>query len=142
MRLPSLPYPEFLRHLFLNNSHLRHRFFFLNYLQPIWDFSGGSEGKASVYSAGDLGSIPRLGSFPGEGNGNPLQYSCLENPMEGGAWRAAVHGVSKSRTWLSDFTFTFNQSGYNSWNHFSQYINMYPVIIRKKEKVTNIDTDK
>ena len=43
-------------------------------------------GKASVYNAGDLGSIPRLGRFPGEGNGNPLQYSCLENPTDGGAW--------------------------------------------------------
>ena len=44
----------------------------------------------------------------GEGNGTPLQYSCLENPMDGGAWRAAVHGVARSRTWLSDFTFTFH----------------------------------
>ena len=47
-------------------------------------------------------------SFFGEGNGTPLQYSCLENPMDGGAWQAAVHGVSKSRTWLRDFTFTFH----------------------------------
>ena len=44
----------------------------------------------------------------GDGNGNPLQYSCLENPMDGGAWWAAVHGVTKSRTWLSNFTFTFH----------------------------------
>ena len=44
----------------------------------------------------------------GEGNGTPLQYSCLENPMDGGAWYAAVHGVTKSQTWLSDFTFTFH----------------------------------
>ena len=44
----------------------------------------------------------------GEGNGTPLQYSCLENPMDGGAWKAAVHGVARSRTWLSDFTFTFH----------------------------------
>ena len=44
---------------------------------------------------------------PGEGNGNPLQYSCLENPMDGGAWWATVHGVAKSGTQLSDFTFTF-----------------------------------
>ena len=43
----------------------------------------------------------------GEGNGNPLQYSCLENPMDGGAWRATVYGVAKSWTWLSEFTFTF-----------------------------------
>ena len=50
------------------------------------DFPDGSDGKASVYNAGDLGSIPGSGRFPGEGNGNPLQYSCLENPMDGGAW--------------------------------------------------------
>ena len=50
------------------------------------DFPGGSDSKASVYNAGDLGSIPGSGRFPGEGNGNPLQYSCLENPMDGGAW--------------------------------------------------------
>ena len=46
----------------------------------------GSDGKASVYNAGDVGLIPGLGRFPGEGNGNPLQYSCLENPMDRGAW--------------------------------------------------------
>ena len=50
------------------------------------DFPGGSDGKASVYDAGDLGSIPGLGRSLGEGNGNPLQYYCLENPMDRGAW--------------------------------------------------------
>ena len=50
------------------------------------NFLGGSDGKASVYNAGDLGSIPGLGRSPGEGNGNPLQYYCLENPMVRGAW--------------------------------------------------------
>ena len=49
-------------------------------------FPCGSEGKASAYNAGDPGSIPGSGSSPGEGNGNPLQYSCLENPMDGGTW--------------------------------------------------------
>ena len=49
-------------------------------------FLGDSDVKASAYNAGDLGSIPESGRSPGEGNGNPLQYSCLENPMEGGAW--------------------------------------------------------
>ena len=49
-------------------------------------FPGGSDGKASAYNAGNLGLIPGLGRSPGEGNGNPLQYSCLENPMDGGAW--------------------------------------------------------
>ena len=69
-------------------------------------FPGGSDGKASVCNAGDLGSIPGLGRSPGEGNGS--QYSCLENPMDGGAWWAAVHGVTKSQTRLSSFTFTFH----------------------------------
>ena len=61
-------------------------------------FPGGSEGKASAYNAGDPGLIPGSGRSPGEGNGTPLQHSCLENPMDGGAWWAAVHGVAKSRT--------------------------------------------
>ena len=65
---------------------------------------GGSDGKESAYNAGDPGSIPRLGRFPGEGNGNPLQYSCLENPMERGAWRATVHGVTKSQTQLKQLS--------------------------------------
>ena len=68
-------------------------------------FPGGSEVKVSACNVGDLGSIPGSGRSPGEGNGNPLQYSCLENPMDRGAWRATVHGVAKSRTRLSDFTF-------------------------------------
>ena len=72
-----------------------------------WGFPGGSEVKASACNAGDLGSILGSGRSPGEGNGNPLQYSCLENPMDGGAWWATVHGVAKSRTRLSNFTFTF-----------------------------------
>ena len=50
------------------------------------EFLGGSDGKASAYNAGDLDSIPGLGRSPGEGNGTPLQYSCLENPMDGGTW--------------------------------------------------------
>ena len=67
-------------------------------------FPGGSEGKASACNAGDLGSIPGLGRSPGEGNSNPLQYSCLENPMDGGSWRATIPEVAKSQTRLSDFT--------------------------------------
>ena len=66
-----------------------------------------SEGKVSACNAGDLGSIPGLERSPEEGNGNPLQYSCLENPMDGGVWWATVHWVTKSRTQLSYFTFTF-----------------------------------
>ena len=68
-------------------------------------FPGGSDGKTSACNAGDLGSIPGLGRSPGEGNGNPLQHSCLENPMDRVAWWAAVQGVAESWTRLSDFTF-------------------------------------
>ena len=68
---------------------------------------GSSEGKATACKAGDADSIPGSGRSPGEGNGNPLQYSCLENLMDGGAWQATVHGVAKSRTRQSDFTFTY-----------------------------------
>ena len=56
-------------------------------------FPHSSVSKASVCNAGYLGSIPGSGRSPGEGNGNPLQYSCLENPMDGGAWQATVHGI-------------------------------------------------
>ena len=67
-------------------------------------FPCGSDGNMSVYNAGDPGSIPESGRSSGEGNGNPLQYSCVENSMDGEAWWATVHGVAKSRTRLSDFT--------------------------------------
>ena len=61
---------------------------------------GGSDGKGSVYNAGDPGLIPGWGRSPGEGNGNPLQYSCLENPRDGEAWWAAVYGVAQGWTRL------------------------------------------
>ena len=61
----------------------------------VKSFPGGSDGKASAYSAGDPGSIPGLGRSPGEGNGNPLQCSCLENPMDRGAWQVTVHRAAK-----------------------------------------------
>ena len=67
-------------------------------------FPGGSEVNASACNAEDLGLIPESERSPGEGNGNPFQYSCLENSMDGGAWQATVHGVAKSRTQLSNFT--------------------------------------
>ena len=62
------------------------------------DIPGGSDGKGFACNAGDLGLIPELGRSPREGNGNPLQYSCLENPMDRGAWRATVRGVAQSQT--------------------------------------------
>ena len=75
------------------------------YYGPPWWLSD----KESTCNARDLGSVPFLGRSPGEGNGNPLQYSCRENPMGRGAWKATVHGVTKSWIWLSD----------NSFFHFS-----------------------
>ena len=68
------------------------------------DFPSGSDGEESACNAGDLDSIPGSERSPGEGNSNPLQYSCLENPMDRGAWWATVHGVAKSGTRLSNFT--------------------------------------
>ena len=63
-------------------------------------FPGGSDGKESASNEGDLGSSPGLERSPGGGHGNPLQYSCLDNPMDRGAWWATVGGVAKSQTWL------------------------------------------
>ena len=67
-------------------------------VKPPWwiDLPGGSNGKEFAYSAGDTGLIHGLGRSPGEGNGYPLQYSCLENPMDSGAWWAAVPTVAES----------------------------------------------
>ena len=67
----------------------------------------GKNPAANAADRRDSGSVPGSGRSSGEGNGYPLQYSCLDNPMDGGAWWATVHGVAKSRTRLSDFTFTF-----------------------------------
>ena len=77
----------------------------------------GSDGKTSACNAGDPGSTPGSGKSSGEGNGNPLQYSCLENSMDGEAWWATIHGVAKSRTRLSNFTFTL--LGINPHHHLS-----------------------
>ena len=62
-------------------------------------FPGGSDGKEPACNAGDPGLIPGLGRSPGEGNGYPLQYFCLENSMDRGAWWATVHGVVRARPW-------------------------------------------
>ena len=67
-------------------------------------FPGGSAGKESACNVGDPGLVPGLERSTGKGTGNPLQYSCLENPMDRGAWQTAVHGVTKSWTRLNDFT--------------------------------------
>ena len=97
------------------------------------DFPGGSDGKASVYNVGDPSSIPESGRSPGEGNGNPLQYYCLENPMDGGTWWATVQGVAKRRTRLRDFTFTFtsilkDQSRNHKYIHLSYQMGRVTVV--------------
>ena len=69
-------------------------------LKVLLGFPISSNGKESACNAGDLGLIPGLGRSPGEGHGNPLQCSCLENPMDRGAWWATVHGITKSQTRL------------------------------------------
>ena len=74
-------------------------------------FPGGSDGKAIAYNVGDPGLLPGSGRSPGEGNGDPLQYSDLENAMDGGSWQAPVQGVTKSRTRLSNVTFHFSPEG-------------------------------
>ena len=76
------------------------KFVYNNSLQGNTGLPCGSYGKESAYNAGDLGLIPLLGRTPGGGNGNPLQYSCLENSIGRGAWWATVHGVTKSQTQL------------------------------------------
>ena len=68
------------------------------------DFPGGSDGKASIYNVRDLGSIPGLGRFPGERNGNPFQYSCLEKPMDRGTTWAVVHRVTKGQIQLKQLS--------------------------------------
>ena len=72
--------------------------YILTFIQFIYGlgFPDGSDGKDSACNVGDPGSIPGSGRSPGEGNGNSLQYSCLENPIVGGAWRATVRSVTKS----------------------------------------------
>ena len=89
-------------------------FFLINFLLEyscFRDFPGGSDSKASVYDEGDPGLIPGSGRSPGEGNSNPLQYFCLENPMNRGAWRAIVHGVTKD----SDTTDQLSTLESNFW---------------------------
>ena len=97
--IPSSPSPTESKRLFYTSVSL-----LLFRIQGYGCFPGGSEDKASACNAGDPGSIPGLGRSPGEGNGNPLQCSCLENTGDRGAWWASVYGVAQSRTqlkWLS-----------------------------------------
>ena len=93
---------------FNHNYFLRGLISEYSWVSTYKGFPGGSDGKASAYNVGDQGSIPESGRSPGEGNDNPLQYFCLENPMDGGAWEATVHGVAKSQTQLNNFTQLIN----------------------------------
>ena len=79
------------------------------WLMKAWGLPGGWDSKKSTCNAGDPGSTPGSGRSSGEGSGNPLQYSCLENSMDKGVWQATVHGVTKSWTQLSDF--------HHQWKH-------------------------
>ena len=111
-------------------------------------FPGGSDGKESVCNAGDLGLIPGLGRSPGEGNGNILQYSCLENPMDRGAWWDAVHGVSKSQTQLEWLTQTHTNTTHSSfciyggllfsWKHRHLNFRFICLLILRKKKCCHI----
>ena len=96
------------------------KWYWWTYLQgssgDTWGFPGGWDSKESICNAGDLVSIPRLGRSPGEGQGNPLQYSCLENPHRE-AWWATVHGVSKSWTRLSDPAKWRHRHGEKTYGH-------------------------
>ena len=100
----SLYFSEFLFYLYLNRSY------------GCQGFPGGSDGKASACSAGDLGSISESGRSPGEGNGYPLQYSCLENSTDRGAWWATVHGFAESDT-ANTFTFTTGANFFSAIFH-------------------------
>ena len=82
---------KFIQHFYSLIAKFKHR-----------GFPSISDGKESACNAGDLGSIPGSGRSPEEGNGYPLQYSCLENSMDRAAWQAIVHGVAKGQTWLSN----------------------------------------
>ena len=108
----------------------------VNWEMDIYTF-GGSDGKESACSVGDPGSIPWSGRSPGEVNGKPLQYSGLENPMDGGAWQSTAHGVPRGWTRLIGFTFV-HTFGFNfftrvhSWGlkhsskHASKQLDTWP----------------
>ena len=97
--------------MFVESNDLKIRLYFL-FFQVIHfyykGFPGDSDGKESVCNAGDLGLIPGSGRSPGERNDNLIQYSCLENPMGGGAWWATVHGFAKSQRGRSNYYFHFH----------------------------------
>ena len=84
--------------------------------EETWGFPGSSDSKESAYNAGDLSSIPGSEGSPGEGNGYPLQYSCLKNPMDRGVWPATVHGVTKESD-MTERPTLWNFGGGMNWPH-------------------------
>ena len=112
-----------------------HHFFLLR-LSAWWLNS-----KESIYKPGateDTSSIPGSGGSPGEGNGNPLQYSCLGNPMDRGAWWATAHGVTKSQTWLSNWTHTHIISKLDGMTTWQLKINRRAKIISKRNQIREL----
>ena len=90
-------------------------------------FPGGSAVKNPPANAGDWGSIPELGSSPGEGNGNPLRSSCLGNPMNRGAWQATIHGVTESQTQLSDYSHRHHHAVHTTGSQVSGILEFQPL---------------
>ena len=103
----------------------------------ILGFPGGSDGKELAWNAGDLGSIPGLGRSPGGRHGNPLQYSCLENPMDKGAWQAIVHGVAESRHNWGDWTHTVG-NGWWGIGEIKEWQHVWEALLLK-EKESNLE---
>ena len=98
-------------------------------------FSGASDGWDSAYNVGDLGLVPGLGRSPGEGHGNPLQYSCLENSMDRWAWQATVHGVTKSWIWLSNW--------HTHTHTHTQYMHLHKKTLKMlKQKVLKVSRNR
>ena len=95
-----------------------------SYLPLIYGFPHGSNSKEYICNTRDLGSIPGSGKSPGEGNGNPFQYSCLENSMDREAWQATVPGITKNWTWLSDFLFSFVFCWSACWNILPTFLRL------------------
>ena len=99
-------------------------------------FPGGSDGKESAWNVGNPGSIPESKRSPGEGNGNPLKYSCLENSMDRGTWRTTVHGGHKeldTTERLTPFILTMNNLVTNSKHEFTRHLSTTPkmILLRK-----------
>ena len=109
---------------------------------PRW--LSGKESASTAGATGDTGSIPRSGRSPGEGHGNPLQYFCLENPMDKGAWWATVHGVAKSRTRLKRLSMhTYISTDFISkHNHSHRYWGLQLEYIFQGNKMKSILTPK